>query len=75
MNWFSRKGLVFIPAHLAGWAIALFASAYAIYSFLAIDSRSHSASDTLMNFAFRLVLIYIVYAAVAYFFSRPANRN
>jgi len=75
INWFSRKGLLFTPIHPIGWIVVLLASVNVVISFLDIDSRSHSVSDTLMNFAFRLVLIYLVYAAVAYFFSKPSSRN
>ena len=51
------------------------AGAYAIYAFMDIDSRSHSASDTLMNFAFRLLLLFLVYSAVAWIFSRRTTSD
>jgi len=39
---------------------------YAIYTFIDIDSRSHSASDTLRPFFFNLLLIGLVYYLIAF---------
>jgi hypothetical protein len=39
------------------WYLFCAAAAYLIYAFFAIDSQSHSASDTLTNWAFNAVLI------------------
>ena len=47
LQWFKRKGIFFIPKSLIGWAIMLIGIIYAIYIFIDIDSRYHSASDTL----------------------------
>ena len=62
--------MLFIPTTLMGWTILLAAIAYAVYTFLDIDSRSHSVSDTLMNFALNLILIVAVYALIAFLTSR-----
>jgi hypothetical protein len=70
LPWFKRKGILFIPTTLMGWIILLSMIIYAVYKFLDIDSRSHSASDTLMNFAFSLVIIGAVYTIVAFLTSR-----
>ncbi|MCO5950512.1 hypothetical protein [Mucilaginibacter flavidus] len=67
LNWFTRKGIIYWPASIAGWAILVLATAFAIYSFIDIDSRSHSISDTLTNFVFNLLLIGLVYTIVGYF--------
>lgn len=53
--------------------ILLISILYAVYSFIEIDSRSHSVSDTLMNFFFRLAIIYAVYAVIALMTSRKAD--
>jgi hypothetical protein len=37
-----------------------------------IDGRSHSVSDTLMNFAFMLLMIGAVYSLIAFVTSRKA---
>ena len=68
--WFKRKGLIFIPGTAIGWIIFLAGLAYAVYSFIDIDSRSHSVSDTLINFVFSLLIICAVYSLIAYFTSR-----
>jgi flagellar biosynthesis protein FliR len=50
-----------------GWVILAIAVAYAVYTFIDIDSRSHSVSDTLINFVFNLLLIGVIYTVIAYF--------
>jgi len=68
--WFKRTGIFFVPASVAGWLILVAGLAFAVYSFMDIDSRSHSNSDTLMNFAFMLLIIGAVYSLIAYATSR-----
>jgi hypothetical protein len=70
LPWFKRIGIFFLPATFIGWAILLAGLAYAVYVFKDIDSRSHSASDTLMNFAFQLLIIGAVYSVVGLITSR-----
>ena len=36
LNWFTRKGIIYWPASIAGWAILILAAAFAIYSFIDI---------------------------------------
>lgn len=67
LNWFTRKGIIYLPAAVAGWVILVIAFAYAVYTFIDIDSRSHSVSDTLINFVFNLLIIGLGYTVVAYF--------
>jgi hypothetical protein len=69
LPWFKRTGLFFIPAGIPGYIITLSAVAYAVYVFIDIDSRSHSVSDTLINFVFNLLLIGLIYTLIAYFTS------
>ncbi|MDE3182049.1 MAG: hypothetical protein KGM16_01410 [Bacteroidota bacterium] len=71
--WFKRIGIFFLPKVLVGWIILLVAIAYAVYQFIDIDSRSHSVSDTLINFFFMLLIIGAVYSLIAFFTSRPTN--
>jgi len=68
--WFKRTGIFFVPVSVAGWLILVAGLAFAVYSFMDIDSRSHSSSDTLMNFAFMLLIIGAVYSLIAYATSR-----
>jgi hypothetical protein len=63
--WFKRTGIFFIPVTLMGWIIAIAGIVYAGWLFRDIDSRSHSASDTLINFVFNLVILGIVYSVIA----------
>ena len=72
--WFKRIGIFFIPASAAGWIILLAGFAYAVYAFIDIDSRSHSVSDTLMNFVFMLLIIGVVYSLIAFATSRVSKK-
>jgi hypothetical protein len=67
LNWFKRKGLIYLPVTAIGWTILAFAAGYAVYTFIDIDSRSHSVSDTLINFVFNLLLIGLIYTVIGYF--------
>jgi len=68
--WFKRTGIFFIPATVVGWIILLAGFVFAVFSFMDIDGRSHSVSDTLMNFVFMLLIIGAVYSLIAYLTSR-----
>jgi hypothetical protein len=71
--WFKRIGIFFVPAALMGWIVLIFGLIFAVFSFMDIDGRSHSASDTLMNFAFMVLIIVAVYSLIAYFTSRKSD--
>jgi hypothetical protein len=47
---------------------------FAVHSFLDIDGRSHSMSDTLMNFVFMLLIIGAVYSLIGYLTSRTSKK-
>jgi hypothetical protein len=72
--WFKRIGIFFIPSTIAGWIILVAGIAFAIYSFIDIDRRSHSVSDTLMNFVFMCLIIGAVYSLIAYATSRVKRK-
>jgi uncharacterized PurR-regulated membrane protein YhhQ (DUF165 family) len=74
LKWFKRNGIFFIPTSVAGWIILLVVVAYAVYTFIDIDSRSHSVSDTLINFVFRLLIMIAVYSLIAYLTSRSSKK-
>ncbi|MDO3643781.1 hypothetical protein [Mucilaginibacter sp. L3T2-6] len=67
LNWFTRKGIFYKPASVTGWVLFVIAVVYAVYTFIDIDKRSHSVSDTLINFVFNLLLIGVVYSVIGYF--------
>jgi len=67
LNWFTRKGIFYLPASIVGWIILISGIIYAVYTFIKIDSTSHSVSDTLINFVFNLLIIGLVYSVIAWF--------
>ena len=71
LPWFKRTGILFAPCSLMGWIILIASATYVVYNFIEIDSLSHSVSDTLMNFVFRLIIIGFVYTIIGILTSRP----
>jgi quinol-cytochrome oxidoreductase complex cytochrome b subunit len=68
--WFRRYGLFCLPVTMMGWIVVATFMAAAILLFLDIDSRSHSASDTLRPFIIDLFLLFIVYSFIGFLTSR-----
>lgn len=64
--WFKRIGIFYVPQNVAGWIIMLAAIIYSVYRFIYLDSRSHSASDTLRPFIINLIFIFIAYTLIAF---------
>lgn len=75
LPWFKRSGIFYLPQSVVGWLILIVGIVYMIYSFIDIDSRSHSVSDTLMNFVFRFVIVFAVYTLIAYVTSRTSKAD
>ena len=73
LPWFKRIGIFFLPTTFIGWTILIAGLAYAVYVFIDIDSRSHSVSDTLINFVFNLLIIGVVYSLIAFLTSRATK--
>lgn len=71
--WFKRIGIIFLPMSAIGWIISLLAVSISVYEFIDIDSRSHSVSDTLINFVFRLFIVFAFYTIIAFLTSRKAK--
>ncbi|MFA5803172.1 MAG: hypothetical protein WC879_00885 [Melioribacteraceae bacterium] len=67
LPWFNRMGILFYPRNIIGWLILLAAIVLSVYEFIDIDSRSHSVSDTLINWVFNCFLIALVYSGIAFF--------
>ncbi len=74
LRWFKRNGIIFIPASVIGWIILLAGIVYTVYTFIDIDSRSHSVSDTLMNFVFNFIIILAVYSLIGFLTSRSSEK-
>lgn len=65
--WFKRNRILFfIPITIMGWLVLISMLAYAVYLFIDIDSRSHSVSDTVINFVFNLFILGIIYSLLAF---------
>lgn len=67
MNWFVRRGILYRPVSIVGWLILGAIVAYVSWAFYDIDSRSHSASDTLINWFFNILLAGLAYSLIGYF--------
>jgi len=73
LPWFKRSGIFYIPISIVGWILLLGELAFVVYIFRDIDSRSHSASDTLINFVFYLIVSGAVYSLIALLTSRSSK--
>jgi hypothetical protein len=73
LRWFVRKGILFFPVSIIGWLISAASIAFCVYIFIHIDSHSHSASDTLINFAFNALLVAAVYSLIAFLTSKESK--
>ena len=73
--WFRLVGILYIPKTLMGWLILIAGITYAVFKFIEIDSKSHSASDTLRPFFFYLIFMWAVYSAIAYITSRETGKK
>ena len=71
--WFKRIGIFFIPITIMGWLLLVAGIAYAVYLFIDIDSRSHSVSDTLINFVFNLFILGVIYSLLAFLTSKTTK--
>ena len=74
LNWFKQIGIFYWPISIFGWLIAIIAIVIAANRFIAIDMHSHSVSDTLITFAFNLLLIWLVYTVIAWL-TRTRSRS
>ncbi len=75
MNWFTRKGLFFVPSSPVGWAFIVIAIGYSVYAFIEIDSRSHSVSDTFVSWIFNVVLIFAALYGVAWMSTKKISEE
>ena len=73
LNWFVRRGIFYQPITVVGWVILAGMVAYVVYAFVVIDQRSHSVSDTLMNWVFQCLLTGFVYSAIGFLAAKRAR--
>jgi len=69
MRFFTRKPFYPVPSSIAAWVLTAATLIYLVALFIDIDRRSHSVSDTLINFVFNALLVAAAYIAVAFVFS------
>lgn len=65
-NWFRKVGIIYVPARFPAYFILLLFMGYAVYLFIDIDKRSHSVSDTLINFVFNLGILFVIYTMIVF---------
>lgn len=75
LNWFVRKGILYWPVSPLGWLILITAAAYAVYQFIDIDSRSHSASDTLINWVFNCLIVGVIYSMIGFLTEKKSSQS
>jgi len=66
--WFKARkyGWGWTPITWQGWLVTFLFLCLVYSNFLDVDSLSHSVSDTLMNFAFRLIFLILALILVCY---------
>ena len=74
MNWFVRRGIFFVPVSL-GWLLLGITAAYLVWAFPDIDGRSHSVSDTLINWVFNVLIVGMLYSVIGYCTERKVARQ
>jgi len=72
LPWFNFRVIIFYPVSAAGWIVTLSAVGYGIYTYIDIDSRSLSLIDTLINFASRMGIVFLIFCVIVYL-TTPSN--
>ena len=75
MNWFTRRGIFFVPSSPIGWAIIVVAIGYLVYAFIEINTHSHSMSDALVSWIFNVVLIFAALYGVAWMSTKKISEE
>ena len=72
-QWFKPWGWIYRPISWQGILVSLFAIAFSIQVFLAVDSRSHSVSDTLYGIFPYIVPCWMIAYWIATKTTRPVS--
>jgi hypothetical protein len=72
MRCFRSWGIFYWPTNVAGWLLTALPAAFCIQVFLAIDRRSHSATDTLYGVFPFWVPTFLLWTWLAGRLSEPA---
>ncbi|HEY6171090.1 MAG TPA: hypothetical protein VIX80_02410 [Candidatus Kapabacteria bacterium] len=75
MNWFTRRGIFFVPSSPIGWAFIVIAIGYSVYAFIEIHSHSLSVSDTFVSWIFNVVLIFAALYGVAWISTKKPSEE
>jgi membrane protein DedA with SNARE-associated domain len=75
MNWFTRRGIFFVPSSPIGWAFIVIAVGYSVYAFIEINSRSNSMGDTFFTWIFNVVLIFAALYGVAWMSTKKPSEE
>lgn len=73
--WFRRSGILYFPNATMGWLFLILLLIYWVYTFIGVDLRSHSVSDTLINFAFNALFGLFVYQIIGYLSVRAFKKS
>lgn len=62
LRWFSPWGWVYRPVSVVGWVAVFLVAAFLVHTFIAINARAHSASDTLYGvFPYAVCALVLLY--------------
>lgn len=76
-KWFKAKsyGWGWTPATWQGWSVILLFVIIVAFLFFSIDSNSHSASDTMINFIPNVVILSMVLIIICYLTGEKPSWN
>ncbi|PWK76003.1 hypothetical protein LX99_03737 [Mucilaginibacter oryzae] len=72
LNWFTRKGIIYLPVSIIGWVILTLAVTYTAIGSVIIGKHSDSVGDMFINSIFNLLLNGLAYTVIAYFTERKS---
>lgn len=75
MNWFTRKGLFFVPNSPVGCTFVVIAVGYSVYAFIELHSHSGSLGDTFVSWIFNVVLVFAALYGVAWMSTKKPSEE
>ena len=73
--WFkvNKKGYGWVPQTWQGYSVVILYICYLIYSFVQTDSKTHSVSDTLIQFVPRFLIFTALLIIITYLKGEPIS--
>ena len=73
--WFkaNKKGIGWTPNGWQGWIVLVVYVIFLIHSFMQVDGRSHSVSDTLINYFPRFLIFTALLTIITYLKGEPTT--